>query len=177
MASKKKRAPKKKAVPGGEALGEPAVARPVAAVEPAQERLTPDDYIEIEITGELKLDDLKKTGRRMARIPIAERVEVSGYFAIHGEAAPRVTDVSLGGVFIETPRPLEVGDPVQLAFLDGASKLRVSGRVRWVTPFGGLGDARAGMGVELVGVSEPERLRIFELLRGHRSTPPIAAAR
>jgi PilZ domain len=106
------------------------------------------------------------SGRRQARIPIAARVDVS---SIHGvERAQAVSDVSLGGLFVETTHVLEIGDPVMLGFPDSGGKLRVSGRVRWVTPFGGVHDARPGMGIELIGVSDADRMRIFELLRGKR---------
>jgi PilZ domain len=106
------------------------------------------------------------SGRRQARIPIAARFDVS---SIHGvERAQAVSDVSLGGLFVETTQVLEIGDPVMLGFPDSGGKLRVSGRVRWVTPFGGVHDARPGMGIELIGVSDADRMRIFELLRGKR---------
>lgn len=127
-----------------------------------------DGFIEIELSddGDAADEQLKKSGRRQARVPVTEHVEVSGFFGVQG--GQRVADVSVGGVFVETPHVLEVGDPVLLTFPDRAGKLRVSGRVRWVSPFGGVNDARAGMGIELVGVSDVERMRIFDLLRGKR---------
>lgn len=122
-----------------------------------------DGFIEVELSDERSA---ARSGRRQARIPIAARVDVSGLSGF--ERAQAVSDVSLGGLFIETPLVLEVGDPVMLGFPDAGGKLRVSGRVRWVTPFGGMRDARPGMGIELIGVSEADRMRIFELLRGKR---------
>ena len=49
--------------------------------------------------------------------------------------------------------------------LEDGKRVRISGRVRWVTPFGGLKDARAGMGIELVGVVGDVKDAIGALLR------------
>ena len=102
-------------------------------------------------------------GRREERALLSETVQIHSVF---GPGPPsKVANVSRGGIFIETARPLEVGDPVQLSFSGGAAgQLRVSGRVRWVTPFGGLKDARAGMGIEFVGLDADRRGRLDALL-------------
>lgn len=96
---------------------------------------------------------LAYTARRAQRISVDGRVELRGFFA-HGAREERVVDASPYGVFVETAAVLEVGDPIVLSLALGETKrLRVSGRVRWVTPFGRLDDARPGMGIELVGLS------------------------
>ena len=80
-----------------------------------------------------------------------------------------VVDISESGVFIETASPLEVGDAVEIAFpRPGGRKLKVQGRVRWVTPFGGLKDARPGMGVELFGVDAEKRELLADLISRRR---------
>ena len=63
-------------------------------------------------------------------------------------------------------RPVTSGPPkpaVVIAPIDGR-KVKVFGRVRWVTPFGGLRDASPGMGVELVGTAADKREVLGALL-------------
>lgn len=104
--------------------------------------------------------------RRTARIPLSETVEVRGFFGLERQ---RLANASLTGVFIETASPLEVGDAVEIAFpRPGGRKLKVQGRVRWVTPFGGIKDARPGMGVELFGVDAEKRELLAELISRRR---------
>jgi hypothetical protein len=100
-------------------------------------------------------------GRSASRVQAGAPVEVCGFFPTR---ADRIANASLGGVFVETAQPLEIGDPLVLSFTFGGRKMRVSGRVRWVTPFGRLEDARAGMGVELVGGTPADRQALFEML-------------
>ena len=89
-----------------------------------------------------------------------------GFFGLERQ---RLANASLTGVFIETASPLEVGDAVEIAFpRPGGRKLKVQGRVRWVTPFGGLNDARPGMGVELFGVDAEKRELLAELISRRR---------
>lgn len=76
-------------------------------------------------------------------------------------------DASPGGVFVHTTDLLAVGDPVVLTF-DGkgaARPLSLTGRVRWVSPFGRPDDPRPGMGIAFVGASDTHRRRLSELLR------------
>lgn len=98
--------------------------------------------------------------RRRTRMP----VEIRGVFHPPG-APPIAADLSVGGVFVETGSPLDVGDPVVVGFpTGGEGAFSVNGRVRWVTPFGRLDDARPGMGIEFVGVDSFKRARLKELL-------------
>lgn len=117
--------------------------------------------------------------RRSDRRPWSARVEIRGVFgsdpaddvlrgarAGKGNAGPVATNLSLGGVFVETTALLDVGDPVMLSLPspDG-QPLSVSGRVRWVTPFGRVTDARPGMGIEFVGLDEHKKRRLEDLLQ------------
>ena len=110
-----------------------------------------------------------RRGRRAERMPVEEKVEISGAFGLGMDHTVR--DASLHGLFVETAYLLEVGDPVALTLplLEGG-RLKVSGRVRWVTPFGGLNDARAGMGIELVSLVPAARRALSSLLQ--RRIPP-----
>lgn len=122
------------------------------------------DAIDVDLTS---LDDEAPVGpRRTQRVPVSETVEVRGFF---GLVQHRLANASLTGVFIETASPLDVGDAVEIGFArpDGR-KVKVQGRVRWVTPFGGLHDARPGMGVELVGIDPEKRDLLAEIISRRR---------
>lgn len=127
----------------------------------------PVDFIEgIDVDLTSLEDEEPVSARRTARIPVTETVEVRGVFGLEQQ---RLANASLTGVFVETASPLEVGDAVEIAFpRPGGRKLRFQGRVRWVTPFGGLKDARPGMGVELFGVDAEKRDLLAELIARRR---------
>lgn len=107
--------------------------------------------------------------RRANRKPWTARVALLGSFTSSLNVA-RTTNLSAGGVFVETPLLLEVGDPVVLTFQEAAGEaLKVSGRVRWATPFGTLDDPCPGMGIEFTGLDTARRRRVealFERLPG-----------
>jgi hypothetical protein len=129
--------------------------------------MTVEDVEAIEI--DLDADDDVPTvnaSRRAPRIAVDEHVTISGFFG-NGERADRLRDASTQGVFVETAHPLDVGDPVvlHLPLGDENKTLRLSGRVRWVSAFGSLKDARAGMGIELVGMSGEQKEALGALLR------------
>jgi len=113
--------------------------------------------------------------RKLERLPWQGVVDVRGVFAgpvgkdALGEG-PKANNVSAGGVFVETAHLLEVGDPVVLSFPgEGGARLVVSGRVRWVTPFGRVDDPTPGMGIEFVGLDKSKRDKINALLNRARS--------
>ena len=120
------------------------------------------EAIEIDLTS---FDDGDPaSNRRSERIPMSEKVAIRGFFG-GGEGEHRLVNASLHGVFVETAMLLDVGDPVELALpLDDGKTLKLNGRVRWVTPFGGLKDARPGMGIELVGVEGEKKDALSALL-------------
>jgi uncharacterized protein (TIGR02266 family) len=65
----------------------------------------------------------------------------------------RVTDVSEGGLFIDTPVPSEVGTPLTLRFLLDGEPVTAEGTVVYAQRF-------IGMGVEFTSLSEPCRAAI-----------------
>jgi Tfp pilus assembly protein PilZ len=105
--------------------------------------------------------------RKTDRVPFRETVDIRGVFAGPVLGQPRTQNVSSGGVFVESAHLLDVGDPVVLSFGGGerAGRLVVTGRVRWVTPFGGVTDPVPGMGIEFVGLDAPKREKLDALLR------------
>lgn len=136
---------------------------PITSEDLADAGLRPSsaDGDEAELDVAIEADD---SARRSGRRPFAARVRVSA--AIAGlRADAQTTNVSEGGVFIETTQLLEVGDRIVLTFPnpDGGSVL-VGGQVRWVTPFGTLQDPRPGMGVEFTGLDDKKRKRLATVL-------------
>jgi PilZ domain-containing protein len=85
---------------------------------------------------------LQQTGspsrRFNARIESPEDVWV--YWQCDGrDEASRVRDVSLGGLFVETPKPRSVGSTVKVDFLVDEGQIRAEAVVRHVKPGRGLG--------------------------------------
>ncbi len=152
------------AAPAKGLLGEVTKEDLIAAGRAEPEAVEFIDGIDVDLTS---LEDEQPVApRRTARIPLSETVEVRGFFGLERQ---RLANASLTGVFIETASPLEVGDAVEIAFpRPGGRKLKVQGRVRWVTPFGGINDARPGMGVELFGVDAEKRELLAELISRRR---------
>jgi hypothetical protein len=137
------------------------------------EELSDIDAIEVDIASfedgdiDVEVEIVDAALRRSERVHLEEKVEIRGLFGgLHGSASDlTVRDASLHGVFVETAYLLEVGDPVSILFpLDEGGRLKVQGRVRWVTPFGGLKDARPGMGIELVSMDADARSALSALL-------------
>ncbi len=69
------------------------------------------------------------------------------------------TNISQGGLFINTRKPLAVGTPVTVLLqLPGASfPFQLEGRVTRVTQFDNQANMVPGMGVEFTAVDEPKR--------------------
>lgn len=75
-----------------------------------------------------------------------------------------VYNLSEGGVFLETERPLELGSQVSIAFaVPGRSEVELEGRVAWIRPSPDEWGP-AGMGVELGPLSEWDRILVAELI-------------
>lgn len=105
-------------------------------------------------------DDRSET-RRAVRRGLEASVHLVGCFAgpLRRE---RIANISSTGMFVETTELLELNDPVVVRFPNhsGIGGFSVSGRIRWLTPFGSLKDARPGMGIEFVGLDEGRQRRI-----------------
>jgi uncharacterized protein (TIGR02266 family) len=97
--------------------------------------------------------------RRAARlhheIPVA-------YRSVGSFLSDWATNISHGGLFINTRKPLAVGTPVKvLVQLPGASfPFELGGRVTRVTQFDNKANMVPGMAVEFTDVDEPKRREI-----------------
>ena len=74
----------------------------------------------------------------------------------------RIRDVSLGGLFLETPVPRPVGSPLKIDFLVGEGQIRTDAVVRHVLP-------GRGLGLKFTAVTEQDRPKFAALLRRLRS--------
>ncbi|MFH1809839.1 MAG: TIGR02266 family protein [Pseudomonadota bacterium] len=102
--------------------------------------------------------------RREERIPARLRVEYRRAGKVEVDLAG---NISTGGAFVRTANPLQVGDPLLLSFdvPDRRLPLQVAARVKWVTPFGDINNALAGMGVEFVALDDDKRQALQSLVR------------
>jgi PilZ domain len=81
----------------------------------------------------------------------------------------RVRDISLGGLFIETPNPRMLGAPTQLHFLVSEGQIRADAIVRHVTP-------GKGVGLKFTAVNDQDRRILAILMKRLRSDPHSAAS-
>ena len=75
----------------------------------------------------------------------------------------RVMDLSIGGLFIQTPKPKRIGSTTNLHFLVQEGQIRADAVVRHVKPGGGLG-------LKFRAVSEKDRPNLAALMRRLRSS-------
>jgi len=73
----------------------------------------------------------------------------------------RVRDLSLGGLFLQTPAQRPVGAPTKLDFLVTEGQIRADAVIRHIS--------RGGLGLKFTAVSDADRPRLAALLRRLRS--------
>jgi len=85
--------------------------------------------------------------RVSTRVPIRVLVE---YEAVEDFLADYTSNVSLGGMFIQTREPLDIGTRFRLRFRlpDRAKPVETYGTVRWVIPQGSGPGVVPGMGIQ-----------------------------
>ena len=98
--------------------------------------------------------------RREDRVPIELKVE---YKRLNSFFADYTRNISRGGTFIRTDRPLDIGTEfvfrLQIPNLD--EPMRLHGRVQWVVTLESATDEQpAGMGIGFVYQDEAERQRV-----------------
>lgn len=158
-------APAAHAAPGaGVQTTDPGTSEEIADIDAIEVDIASfEDEVSLDVDVDVDVADLAAQ-RRSERVHLDEKVEIRGVFG-GGVGDLTVRDASLHGVFVETAYLLEVGDPVSILFpVEGGGRLKVSGRVRWVTPFGSLRDARPGMGIELTTLGASARDALSAIL-------------
>jgi type IV pilus assembly protein PilZ len=100
----------------------------------------------------MSADNKRKTTRLHHEIPVA-------YRSVGSFLTDWATNISQGGLFINTRKPLPVGSAVKiLVQLPGASfPFQLDGRVTRVTEFDNHANMVPGMGVEFTGLDEAKR--------------------
>ena len=73
-------------------------------------------------------------------------------------------NLSEGGMFIASERPLAAGTPLQLSISVPSGKVRISGRVAWVRSMQSR-SGPAGMGIRFEDLSDEQRDRIASAVR------------
>jgi hypothetical protein len=103
------------------------------------------------------------TRRLTSRVETPEGVWV--YWQCHGrEDVSSVRDMSLGGMFLKTPKSKPVGAPVKLHFLVQEGQIRADAVVRHV-------ESGTGLGLKFMALSDEDRPRLAALMARLRGTP------
>ncbi len=105
-----------------------------------------------------------KEKRRFPRAEYVFRVDYSTPSALFNEFAENISE---GGLFIKTEKPLEVGTEITIEFLLPLLEepIRVRGRVEWHTNMAGVKKAVSGMGVSFQGLSKEDKEKINRIVR------------
>ncbi len=112
------------------------------------------------------------------RAPITLRVE---YKRINTFFADYTKNISKGGTFIRTARPLEAGTEFMFVLsLPEAVELELKGIVKWVVPETEASeDKPAGMGIQFVYADDAQRTAVEAVVAGmmHESLGPVLAGK
>jgi hypothetical protein len=79
----------------------------------------------------------------------------------------RITSISAGGCFIQTPRELKTGHRIFVRLWLRGGESILGGEVRYCLE-------RVGLGVQFVELMERDKERLSELVEHYRSEPPPA---
>ncbi len=114
--------------------------------------------------------------RKEDRAPITLRVE---YKRINTFFADYTKNISKGGTFIRTGRPLEIGTEFMFVLaLPGTSQLELKGIVKWVvTEADATEDKPEGMGIQFMFADDGQRLAVERVVTGmmHEALGPVLA--
>ena len=110
------------------------------------------------------LQQMAFPSRRLnSRVETREGVWV--YWGCHGrDDTSRVRDLSLGGLFVETATPREVGSTAEIDFLVQEGQIRVAAVVRHA-------ETGRGLGLKFTAINDGGRPRLAELMNRLRSWP------
>ena len=116
--------------------------------------------------------------RGETRAPITLRVE---YKRINTFFADYTKNISKGGTFIRTTRPLEIGTEFMFVLsLPEAVELELKGVVKWVIlEADGTEEKPAGMGIQFVYADDTQRTAVEAVVSGmmHESLGPALAGK
>ncbi|MFN0062793.1 MAG: TIGR02266 family protein [Myxococcaceae bacterium] len=112
-----------------------------------------------------------KTTRRADRL---QHELLVAYRTVDGFITDWAVNISRGGIFINTRKPLPVGTTVRLiiSLPDTAFPFDLSGRVARVNEFDNPSNQVPGMGLEFIDVDDEKRLRIERFVERLRQELP-----
>jgi type IV pilus assembly protein PilZ len=121
-----------------------------------------------------KTDKSKKPARRADRL---QHELLVAYRTVDGFITDWATNISHGGIFINTRNPLAVGTTVRLiiSLPDTAFPFDLTGRVTRVNEFDNPSNQVPGMGIEFVDVDDEKRARIDRFVDRLRKELPDSA--
>ncbi|WP_022852981.1 TIGR02266 family protein [Thermodesulfatator atlanticus] len=102
--------------------------------------------------------------RKHPRLEHVFRVDYSTPEALFNEFAENISE---GGMFIKTSRPLEIGTEIIIEFKLPLLKepIKVKGKVEWNTDMPGIRKPTPGMGVSFQGLSSEDKEKINKIVR------------
>ena len=108
------------------------------------------------------MTDDDKGKRQHPRFPVALQVS---YLSKGDLQKDLVVNLSPGGLFVRTSKPLDIGTDVDLEVLiaDEETPIHVRGKVVWLRPEPGQ---QPGMGIHFTGVMGPLLLEMVKAARG-----------
>ena len=89
-------------------------------------------------------------------------------------------DLTLGGVLIRTPNPMELGEQIalKLHMSDGGEPIELACKVIWTNKYGQESKhLRRGMGVKFLNLPEDVRKRVEEYLKSKKKKEPSLKVR
>ncbi|MCX7943549.1 MAG: TIGR02266 family protein [Deltaproteobacteria bacterium] len=101
--------------------------------------------------------------RRGERVPVELKV---GYRTIGAFITDYIINISKGGIFINTTKPLPVGTKIRILFSipDIPLPFDLLGIVRWINPVGHSSHSVPGMGIEFLEMEENVKKRIEKFI-------------
>ncbi len=110
------------------------------------------------------MEKKKKERRRHIRVGHVFKVDYRTPEALFNEFAENISE---GGIFIKTQKPLEVGTEIVIHFFLPILEepIRVRGRVEWNTNMPGVKSKVPGMGVSFQQLSPEDKEKINSVIR------------
>lgn len=104
--------------------------------------------------------------RRGPRVPLSPIVQVQ-YADLEEFLSLHASNLSQGGLFLETEQPHEVGALLYMQFFlrDGSPLIEAMGRVVWTRPPPGAPGEPAGMGIAFISLDERSRALVDRVVR------------
>ncbi len=115
----------------------------------------------------------RKSDRLQHELLVAFRA-VDGVITVEGSFTGWAVNISNGGCFINTPKPLAVGSQLKLivSLPDTPAPYELRGKVVRVVPYDPRANVMSGMGIEFVDVDEEKKARLERFVSHLRAELP-----